>query len=120
MAENENPLSMFDALWYAIEKHMGVDPECAHWKEAIRDAIIAGQPCNDCGAVPVTEHSRGCITQIGIPHPRQLLILRNNYATFMKRAQNTTDWNYKDDCIAAANAAALEYSTLTGKSIEDK
>lgn len=34
-----DPLSQFNALWYSIEKHMGVDPDCAHWADNIRNSI---------------------------------------------------------------------------------
>ncbi len=54
-------------------------------------------------------------------HPRQAEILLNNYRVFIKRAQKTQDWDFKNDCIDAANKAAAEYVTITGKPIlEDK
>ncbi len=52
-------------------------------------------------------------------HPRQAEILLNNYRLFIKRAQNTYDWDYKNDCIEAANKAALEYVAITGKAIPE-
>ena len=33
-------LKYFNALWFSIEKHMGVDPDCAHWPDVIRAAIM--------------------------------------------------------------------------------
>ena len=29
-------LDKFNALWFAVKKHVGVDPECAHWADEIR------------------------------------------------------------------------------------
>jgi hypothetical protein len=36
---NTEALQYFNALWASIEKHMGVDPECAHWPVVIRRAL---------------------------------------------------------------------------------
>ena len=36
----EDALKYFNALWFSIEKHMGVDPDCAHWPDVIRAAIL--------------------------------------------------------------------------------
>lgn len=37
--EKKTPLDKFNALWYAIEKHMGIDPDCAGWADDIRKAL---------------------------------------------------------------------------------
>lgn len=52
-------------------------------------------------------------------HPRQAEILKNNYRVFISRAQRTDNWDYKADCIKAADAAAMEYQNITGKSVLD-
>ena len=52
-------------------------------------------------------------------HPRQAEILLNNYRTFMNRAIRTDDWQYKMDCIKAANEADLQYAEITGHRIDE-
>lgn len=42
-ANKAEALKYFNALWYGIERHMGVDPECAHWPDVIRAAIIGDE-----------------------------------------------------------------------------
>lgn len=42
MTKSEEALQYFNAIWAGIEKHMDVDPECAHWPETIREAIEEG------------------------------------------------------------------------------
>jgi hypothetical protein len=32
-------LMYFNALWFSIEKYIGVDPDCAHWVAVIRAAL---------------------------------------------------------------------------------
>lgn len=84
------------------------------------NAAITPRKCSN----PDYKAECGCwIEGSGCPeqqiHPRQLLILRNNHAMFMERAQKTTDWDYKAQCVAGAQAAAKEIERITGKSFED-
>lgn len=40
--DTSQALKYFNAIWYGIEKHCGVDPECIHYPDVIRAAIVRG------------------------------------------------------------------------------